>query len=113
MAPITATMTERRSERRYATTATRWQPEALLRPGIPVVVLNISAHGVLFESAVRLRPGVRTEIQMVTEDRRTSVRGHLVRCQVFGLGPLRYRGVLMFDELVDIDLPHQEKQEKG
>jgi hypothetical protein len=73
--------------------------------------LNISAHGVLFESAVRLRPGVRTEIQMVTEDRRTSVRGHLVRCQVFGLGPLRYRGVLMFDELVDIGLPHQERRE--
>jgi len=49
----------------------------------------------------------------VQEDRRTSVRGHLVRCQVFGLGPLRYRGVLMFDEVVDIDLPHQEKPEKG
>jgi hypothetical protein len=104
MAPITATMTERRTERRYATAATQWQPEAILRPGIPVVVLNISAHGVLFESAIRLRPGVRTEIQMMTDDRRTSVRGHLVRCQVFGLGPLRYRGVLMFDELIDIGL---------
>ena len=108
MAPITATMNERRNERRYATAATQWEEDAILRPGIPVVVLNISPHGLLFESAVRLRPGVRTEIQMTTEDdRRTKVRGHLVRCHVFGLGPLRYRGVLMFDELVDLGLPNQ------
>ena len=109
MAPITASMTERRSERRYATAATQWQADAILRPGIPVVVLNISKHGVLFESSIRLRPGVRTEIQLVTDERRTSVRGHLVRCQVFGLGPLRYRGVLVFDELVDIGLPDSGK----
>lgn len=110
MAPVTATMTERRSERRYATAATQWEEEAILRPGIPVTVLNISAHGVLFESSIRLQPGVRTEIQLMTEDdRRAKVRGHLVRCQVFGLGPLRYRGVLMFDERVDLGLPHQGK----
>lgn len=88
------------------TSATPWQPDAILRPGIPVIVLDISTRAVLFESEIRLRPGMRTEIQLMTEDTRASVRGHLARCHVYGLGPLRYRGVLMFDELVDLGLPY-------
>jgi hypothetical protein len=99
-------LAERRSERRCPGGGSRWQPSAVLRPGQPITLLNISRRAALVESGARLRPGARTEMQLAGFGVRASIRGQLVRCYVATLEPIRYRGVVMFEESVDVgDLP--------
>lgn len=75
----------------------------MLRPGQPVTLINICSRAALLESATRLRPGAHTEVQLAGSGRRESVKGRLDRCYVAALDPLRFRGVLLFDECVDLD----------
>ena len=82
----------------------------MLRPGLLVTLVNISNGGALFESRGWLRPGARTELQLETRwaetlgiRRRQTVRGRLDRCHVAALDPLCYRGVIVFEELLDAD----------
>ena len=104
MAALIAQATERRTERRCAGAGSRWQRHAVLRPGQPIVVVDISHRAALVESAGRLRPGSRTEMQLTVYGTRVSVKGHLERCSVTSLAPLRYRGLLVFDQrLEDLD----------
>ena len=102
MAPVAIDLIERRRERRSAGGGARWQPLALLRPGQPVTLLNISSRAALVESSARLRPGAHTELQLAGSQSRASVRGRLERCHVATLEPLRYRGVMLFDERIDL-----------
>ena len=102
MAPIAIDPVERRRERRSSGGGSRWCANALLRPGQPVTLLNISSRAVLVESAARLRPGAHTEVQLAGSNARASVGGRLDRCFVAAIEPLRYRGVLVFDERVDV-----------
>lgn len=88
---------ERRTERRRTAAGVRCRPDAVLRPGQSVVVLNINSRAALVESEARLRPGALTELQLAGHDGRTSVRGRLDRCYVSALEPLRYRGLLVFE----------------
>lgn len=88
---------ERRTERRRTAAGVRCRPDAVLRPGQSVVVLNINSRAALVESEARLRPGALTELQLARHDGRTSVRGRLDRCYVSALEPLRYRGLLVFE----------------
>lgn len=94
---------DRRAEHRRSGPTLRWRPEAVLRPGQPVVLVNINSRAALVESDARLRPGAHTELQLANRDGRTSVRGRLDRCYVAALAPLRYRGLLVFDERLDLD----------
>jgi len=96
------TAVERRRECRCRGGGTRWRSLAILRPGQPVTLLNISTQAALVESASRLRPGARTEIQLAGADTRVSLPVRLDRCYIAALEPLRYRGVVMFDERVDV-----------
>ena len=93
-----AVLHERRAEHRRTAGAVRCRPDAVLRPGQPVVLLNIHSRAALVESETRLRPGALTELQLALPGGRTSVRGRLDRCYVATLEPLRYRGVLVFEE---------------
>lgn len=93
---------ERRHERRIAGGGSRYGAGAVLRPGQAVVLVNISSRGALVESGSRLRPGLHTELQMCGTEARTRVRGRIDRCQVVRLDPLRYHGVIVFDESVDV-----------
>ena len=93
---------ERRRECRCHGGGARWRSLALLRPGQPVTLINISSQAALVESASRLRPGARTEMQLAGPDTRVSVAGRLGRCYVAALEPIRYRGVLLFDTRVDL-----------
>jgi len=95
-------VTDRRRECRCQGGGTRWRSLAILRPGQPVTLLNISSQAALVESASRLRPGARTEMQLAGSDTRVSIAGRLDRCHVASLEPVRYRGVVLFDERVDI-----------
>ena len=88
---------ERRRTTRVPPEATPWEPAALLRPGVDVVLLNVSAGGALIESRTRISPGARTELQLLGAVRR-AVRGRIDRCAVSALNPVRYRGAIVFDE---------------
>jgi hypothetical protein len=103
MASVTVDLIERRRDRRRPLHHTGWDPRAVLRPGVPVVVLNISARAALVESELRLRPGALTEMQLMSKEGRVSVRGRLERCFVSAIAPLRYRGVLIFEHVLDLD----------
>jgi len=102
MASLAIDLIERRRERRTTGAGPHWQARAVLRPGQPVTLLNISSRAALVESAARLRPGAHTEVQLAGSGARASVGGRLDRCYVAALEPIRYRGVLLFDERVDV-----------
>jgi hypothetical protein len=67
-----------------------------------VIVINISPCGALFESTARLRPGLHTELQLAGNGMRRAVRGRLDRCHVAALDPLCYRGVIVFEERLEL-----------
>ena len=102
MASVT-TDAERRRDNRIEPAQTAWQPDAVLRPGQSVRLLNICRCGALVESGTRLRPGARTELQLAGLIARHAIRGRLERCYVAALDPLRYRGVIVFDESVELE----------
>lgn len=102
MAPL-AVVHERRTERRRTAGGVRCRADAVLRPGQPVRLLNINSRAALVESHARLRPGAMTELQLALAGRRTSIRGRLDRCHISALEPLRYRGLLMFEEPLELE----------
>ena len=64
MAALTDRWSDRRAEQRVAGERLRWRANAVLRPGQPVVLLNINSRAALVESDARLRPGAHTELQL-------------------------------------------------
>lgn len=103
MAPGLTAARDRRRAPRVRPAYTPWGDLALLRPGQDVTVLDISCGGALVESAARLRPGARAELQLLGVPR-CMVRGHVNRCHVASLDPLRYRGAIVFDEQLEMPL---------
>lgn len=103
MASVAIDTAERRRDRRVAGGGPRFGVGAVLRPGQAVVLVNISSRGALVESSVRLRPVARTELHLCGGTTRARVTGRLERCSVIGLAPMRYHGVVVFDEPVDLD----------
>ena len=97
-----ATLVERRRDARVTPSGISWRADAVLRPGLSVVLVNISSCGALVESGARLRPGARPELQLAGGMARRTIRGRLERCHVSGLDPLRYRGVVVFDEAEEL-----------
>ena len=102
MAPVNRHAADRRREPRRAGGGSRFDKGAVLRPGQPVILINITTRAALVESATRLRPGSFTEMQLAGTGTRTSVKGRLARCYVAALEPLRYRGVVLFEEPLDV-----------
>jgi len=111
MAPVAIDVIERRLERRRSGGGGRWQTGAVLRPGQPITLINICSRAALVESAARLRPGAHTEMRLAGRGQGDSVKGRLDRCYVSALDPLRYRGVLLFDERVDLGIDAIESRE--
>jgi hypothetical protein len=101
MASVAVDLVERRGECRHSGGGP-WQPATLIRPGQRVTLINICSRAALIESDARLRPGARTEMQLADAATRATVKGRLDRCYVAALEPLRYRGVLMFDQCVHL-----------
>lgn len=66
------------------------------------MLLNINSRAALVESDARLRPGATTELQLALAAGRASVRGRLDRCYVAALEPLRYRGLLVFENRFEL-----------
>jgi len=103
MAAVGTAPLERRRTIRLSPAVTPWRAEAVLRPGRPVVVLNLSNRGALVESDARLRPGTRTELQLAGVASRRSVRARVERCHIATLEPLCYRGAILFEEDLELE----------
>jgi hypothetical protein len=101
MAAVATATNERRHESRAAGAGHQFGADAVLRPGHEVVVVNISRRGALVDSGSRLRPGAHAELLLSGTDGRVRVEGRLDRCQVVRLDPVRYRGVIVFDDDLD------------
>jgi hypothetical protein len=101
MDPVTS-IHERRREPRHTGGGSRFGIRAVLRPGQPVTLVNITTHAALVESESRLRPGAQTEMQLAGTHSRASVKGRLDRCYVVALEPIRYRGLVMFEQVIDL-----------
>jgi hypothetical protein len=90
---------ERRRDHRRDAAQFGFAPEALLRPGILVAVVELSAGGALVEGAAAVRPGGRTELGLDRFDgERRAMPARVVRCWVSALVPLRYRCAVCFDD---------------
>lgn len=88
---------ERRCAERMVGSDSPWGVNARLRPGQDVTLVNISVGGALVESAARMSPGSRAELQLFGT-LRSQVRGRVAHCRVLHVDPLRYQGGIAFDE---------------
>jgi hypothetical protein len=72
---------------------------ARVRPGHDATVLDVSVDGALIETAHRLLPGSCVELQIVSQDRRVSIKGRVLRCAVARLraSGVWYRGAIAFE----------------
>jgi hypothetical protein len=72
---------------------------ARVRPGRLVAVIDVSAGGTLIETSQPLFPGAAVDLQFESAFRRTSLRGHVLRCAVARLHPsaVSYRAAIVFD----------------
>ncbi len=89
---------DRRRDRRRSAASLGFAAEAVLRPGVPVDVLELSARGALVEGAAAVRPGLRTELGLDPGDgQRHAVAARVLRCWVCALDPIRYRCAVGFE----------------
>ena len=93
---------DRRGASRQTYTRGHLPPAARIRPGTPVIVVNLSETGVLVEAGWRCKPGGRCELVMTAADGEQVVRARVVRCFVARLtaASVRYRTALVFERRV-------------
>jgi len=74
--------------------------QARVRPGHDASVLDISAHGALIETPLRLLPGRQVELQLERGHEVTAIRGRVVRCLVSRVLASRvsYHGAIGFEQ---------------
>ena len=80
-----------------------------LRPGCPVVLVDLSTGGALVQGDRPLRPGARVHLQLVTEVRTFVLAARVLRCAVWSLDPhdgVIYRGALKFEERCELFTCH-------
>ena len=90
---------ERRDTIRRRTPGEHGIVVARVRPGHEAEVLDVSAVGMLLETAHRLLPGTVIDLHLETRDCRTAMRGRVLRCVVASIVATRvwYRGAIRFD----------------
>lgn len=94
---------ERRRRPRVAGEFSAWRTDAVLRPGLPVSIVDISSAGARVRSLARLRPGRSVELQLVrtADEARISRRAAVHRCAVVALTPLLFEGAVVFEHWLD------------
>jgi PilZ domain len=87
-------------------------PQATLRPGCPVDVVDLSAQGIQVQSLRPLRPDSRVLARVVVGDQTVTVPAVVLRCSVWAVDSeaVTYRAGLRFEEPC---LPIWEELERG
>ena len=76
-------------------------PQATLRPGCPVEVVDLSAQGIQVQSPRPLRPDSLVLARVVVGAQSVTIRAVVLRCSVWAVDPeaVTYRAGLQFEEL--------------
>ena len=76
-------------------------PQATLRPGCPVDVVDLSSQGIQVQGMRPLRPDSRVLARVVVGDQSVTIRAVVLRCSVWAVDPeaVTYRAGLQFEEL--------------
>ena len=80
-------------------------PAARIRPGRPVVIVDLSCNGALVEGPWRFRPLSWCDVHLQVSSRDVHLRARIVRCFVARIErqePVRYRTALAFDQVVEL-----------
>ena len=90
---------DRRRARRRRTIHDHGIVSARVRPGREVSLLDVSAGGALVETTYRLLPGSSIELHVATTERRTLMRGGVLRSAVVGVraAGMCYRSAIGFN----------------
>ncbi len=90
---------DRRRDARQVTASAHGVQRARVRPGIDVRLLDICAEGALIETAHRLLPGRRLELQLTFATGVVSMAGTVLRCSVShaSIDRIAYRGAIGFE----------------
>ena len=72
----------------------------LLRPGQEVRVGALSGNSVTVKSPRSIKPGRRTDLQLIEQQKILS--GEIDRCRVIRLEPLCYEAIFVFDQSVEM-----------
>lgn len=93
-------VTDRRVAKRISAVAELGIGQARIRPGHEAIVLDISLHGALIETALRLMPGRQIELQIERGGQTMPIRGRVMRSHVARVQPSRveYRGAIGFEQ---------------
>ena len=96
---------DRRRHVRLPAADLAWLQGVRLRPGLDAALVDLSPGGALGETGTRLRPRMKTELQLTTGGGQLRASGELVRAWVSAIVPgrgVRYRGALRFDRRLDL-----------
>jgi hypothetical protein len=99
---------ERRGAPRTAFRGGLLPPAARIRPGHDVIVVDLSATGMLVEGWCRLRPASLVEVHLRFTEARFTVEGEIVRCFVSAIEAgtgVRYRAAVIFALALSLPLP--------
>jgi hypothetical protein len=102
---------ERRAEARLPRELLN-MPQATLRPGCPVDVIDLSPQGIQVQSGRPLRPGSRVLARVVVADQTVTMPAVVLRCSVWAVDSetVTYRAGLRFEEVC---LPVWEELARG
>jgi len=93
---------DRRTWARVVCSSQREPCVARVRSGHEARIVNLSAGGVLLETAVQLMPGAVIDLRLMSDGRVEPARGRVVRCFVHEVRPesVRYRAGIAFERRV-------------
>jgi hypothetical protein len=94
----------RRNGHRYQASAVPEITAVRLSSGDAVVMINISASGILLEGRMRLVPGKQVTLEFEGSISAKQIKGRVVRCQVSAIesGALKYRTAIAFAQPLEL-----------
>lgn len=101
---------ERREARRWAPQELPWPVACRITPGHEVLIVNLSALGILVEAPAPLPPGLELTLHLIRPSRRVTLSGRVVRSFVSAIagqdGPSFRAGIVFsrwFEALWELD----------
>jgi hypothetical protein len=111
---------ERREARRWTPQELPWPVACRITPGHEVLIVNLSAVGILVEAPAALPPGLELALHLIRPSRRVTLSGRVVRCFVSevstGDGPSFRAGIAFnrwFEALWELDSQVWEAEAAG